>query len=431
MQIVTRSLGLIDGALRDDPEANRLFLEILSSRKNAELVLRAHERDRRPRPLHPGLRQDRRDDAVQHVPPLHRRRAPDPRDRHPRRDRARRGGGRAPAGERDLSRASRTGSCSMSPLFLHDIAKGRPEDHSIEGARLARKLCPRLGLSAAQTETVAWLVEHHLLMSDDGAVARPQRPQDHPRLRRGGAEPRAAEDAPHPHRLPTSGGGPRRLERLEGPAAPHPLLRDRAGAHRRPQPGEPRPARHRGARGAGRGARRLAEARARRLSRPPLPGLLAPRRPAADSSPMPNSSARPTARSGALATAIRTRDFEAVTEITVFAPDHPRLLSIIAGACTIAGANIVDAQIFTTTDGQALDIDLDLARVRRRRRRGAAGAEGRRPDRAGARGLAPHSRAGGAADQEEAALQGLQPRDPDQRRQCAVEPLHRGRSLGP
>ena len=57
----------------------------------------------------------------------------------------------------------------------------------------------------------------------------------------------------------------------------------------------------------------------------------------------------------ALATAIRTRDFEAVTEITVFAPDHPRLLSIIAGACTIAGANIVDAQVYTTTDGQALD----------------------------------------------------------------------------
>ena len=39
----------------------------------------------------------------------------------------------------------------------------------------------------------------------------------------------------------------------------------------------------------------------------------------------------------------------------MLAPDHPRLLSIIAGACTVAGANIVDAQIFTTTDGRALD----------------------------------------------------------------------------
>ena len=40
-------------------------------------------------------------------------------------------------------------------LFLHDIAKGRIEDHSIAGARIARKLCPRLGLSEAQTETAA------------------------------------------------------------------------------------------------------------------------------------------------------------------------------------------------------------------------------------------------------------------------------------
>jgi [protein-PII] uridylyltransferase len=45
----------------------------------------------------------------------------------------------------------------------------------------------------------------------------------------------------------------------------------------------------------------------------------------------------------------------AVTELTVLAPDHPWLLSIIAGACAMAGANIVDAQIYTTTDGLALD----------------------------------------------------------------------------
>jgi len=44
-----------------------------------------------------------------------------------------------------------------------------------------------------------------------------------------------------------------------------------------------------------------------------------------------------------------------VTELTVLAPDHPWLLSIIAGACAMAGANIVDAQIYTTTDGRALD----------------------------------------------------------------------------
>src|SRR5215469_5811515 len=50
-------------------------------------------------------------------------------------------------------------------LFLHDIAKGRIEDHSIAGARIAREFCPRLGCTPAETETVAWLVEKHLVMS--------------------------------------------------------------------------------------------------------------------------------------------------------------------------------------------------------------------------------------------------------------------------
>ncbi|KIC46570.1 protein-PII uridylyltransferase [Ruegeria sp. ANG-S4] len=51
-------------------------------------------------------------------------------------------------------------------LLLHDIGKGRPEDHSILGAQIARKVAPRLGLSKADSETVEWLVRYHLLMSD-------------------------------------------------------------------------------------------------------------------------------------------------------------------------------------------------------------------------------------------------------------------------
>ncbi len=51
-------------------------------------------------------------------------------------------------------------------LFLHDIGKGRDEDHSIVGARIARRVAPRLGLNRADTETVEWLVRYHLLMSD-------------------------------------------------------------------------------------------------------------------------------------------------------------------------------------------------------------------------------------------------------------------------
>ena len=73
-----------------------------------------------------------------------------------------------------------------------------------------------------------------------------------------------------------------------------------------------------------------------------------------------------------LATMVRTHEFEAVTEIAVLAQDHPRLLSVIAGACAAAGANIVDAQIFATADGRALDTilisrEFDLDEDERRR----------------------------------------------------------------
>ena len=39
-------------------------------------------------------------------------------------------------------------------VLLHDIAKGRRGDHSVLGAEVAERLCPRLGLDAAQTLAV-------------------------------------------------------------------------------------------------------------------------------------------------------------------------------------------------------------------------------------------------------------------------------------
>ncbi|MEM7243518.1 MAG: [protein-PII] uridylyltransferase [Pseudomonadota bacterium] len=51
-------------------------------------------------------------------------------------------------------------------LLLHDIGKGLPEDHTTIGAKLAAEIAPLLGLDEAKVETVIWLVENHLVMSD-------------------------------------------------------------------------------------------------------------------------------------------------------------------------------------------------------------------------------------------------------------------------
>ena len=52
---------------------------------------------------------------------------------------------------------------------------------------------------------------------------------------------------------------------------------------------------------------------------------------------------------------IRVKAFEGITEVSFYTPDHPRLLSLIAGACTMAEASIIGAQIFSTRDGRAID----------------------------------------------------------------------------
>ncbi|MGQ0631722.1 MAG: [protein-PII] uridylyltransferase [Sporichthyaceae bacterium] len=50
--------------------------------------------------------------------------------------------------------------------LLHDIGKGWPGDHSVTGVTVVRDLAPRMGFAAADVDTLAALVTHHLLLPD-------------------------------------------------------------------------------------------------------------------------------------------------------------------------------------------------------------------------------------------------------------------------
>src|SRR5438270_5126430 len=164
LRAASLSLRLINQQLRDDPEANRLFLEILTSRKDPETALRrmneagvlgrfipdfgrvvaqmqydmyhVYTVDEHTlfaigilHKIESRLLQEELPLATQLMPTVVSRRA------------------------------------LYLAVLLHDIAKGRGGDHSEIGEQIALRLGPRLGLSAEETETVAWLVRWHLLMS--------------------------------------------------------------------------------------------------------------------------------------------------------------------------------------------------------------------------------------------------------------------------
>ncbi|HEV7285742.1 MAG TPA: [protein-PII] uridylyltransferase, partial [Kaistia sp.] len=164
MKEVTRSLKLIDGKLRDDPEANRLFLELLASRNQPETVIR---RMNEAGVLGRFVPDFGKVVAMMQFNMYHHYTV----DEHLIRSVGVLAEIDAGARSEEHPLANmvmptiQDRTALYVAMFLHDVAKGRPEDHSIAGARVARRLGPRLGLTPAQTETVAWLIEHHLLMS--------------------------------------------------------------------------------------------------------------------------------------------------------------------------------------------------------------------------------------------------------------------------
>jgi [protein-PII] uridylyltransferase len=375
LQLATRSLALIDGRMRDDPEANRLFVEVLTSRNQPEAVLRGMNETG---VLGKFIPEFGRIVSMMQFSMYHHYTV----DEH-----LIRAIGMLAEIERGDQAEAHPLASEIFPglkdrtvlyvaLFLHDIAKGRPEDHSLAGARVARKLAPRFGLTPAQTETVVWLVEFHLTMS---ITAQSRDLNDRKTILDFAAIVQSLERMKMLLILTIAdikAVGPGVWNGWKGQLLrtiyyeTEPVLtgghsqvsRDRRVAFAKEELAAALgewPERERAA--------YLARHYPAYWLRVDLPRKIAHAAfiRAAD------------AAGRTLATAVRTAAFEGVTEITVLAPDHPRLLSIIAGACTIAGGNIVDAQIYTTIDGQALDsisigreFDDDADEERRARRVG-------------------------------------------------------------
>jgi [protein-PII] uridylyltransferase len=354
MRLVTRSLKLIDKELRENEEANRLFFEILTS-ENAEIVLR---RMNEAGVLGRFVPEFGRVVAMMQFNMYHHYTV----DEHLLRCigvLADIESGTASdefplATELMRSIQPEHRSLLYVALFLHDIAKGRLEDHSIAGARVARRFCPRLGLSAVETEIVSWLVEHHLVMS---TVAQ-------------------SRDLSDRKTIENFAGVVQSLERMK-------LLAVLTTADiRAVGPGvwngwkaqlirtlyyETEPVLTGGFSEVNR-AKRVSMAQAEfraefnEWPQAELDAYVARHYPAywlKVDLPKKIEHARfvraAEAEGKTLATEVGFDTARGVTELTVLAPDHPRLLSILAGACATAGANIVDAQIYTTTDGLALD----------------------------------------------------------------------------
>ncbi|MCC7272250.1 MAG: [protein-PII] uridylyltransferase [Alphaproteobacteria bacterium] len=350
---VTRDLRLVDDRLRRDKEANRLFLEVLASRKDPEHVLRRMSEAGLFGRFVPdfGRVVAQMQYDMYHVYTvdehtifalgiLSRIERGELKEDHP------------VASEVMPMVASRR--ALYVALLLHDIAKGRGGDHSILGAEIAVRLGPRLGLTPEETETVAWLVRWHLLMSNTA-------------FKRDIDDPKTIAD------FVAEVQSPERLKlllvltvadiRAVGPKVWNnwkaTLLRELY--HRAAEELS-------GGIGAVPRAARLAAAKARLRAAlkewddDTFANFAEIIYPAYWLGLDPETQARHArivraAEREARALTVDTRvdPARAVTDVTIYTADHPGLFSRIAGALALAGANIVDARIHTLASGMALD----------------------------------------------------------------------------
>ncbi len=351
---ITRSLDLITDEIKFDPEANRLFLGILCSRRDPERALRRMNEAGVFGRFVPefgrvvGLMQfnmyhhytvdEHLIRAVGNVAEIERGAL---KKEHPLAS--------------DIVKRIKSREVLYCAMLLHDIAKGLPGDHSDVGAEIAHNLCPRWGLSAEDTAAVAWLAKYHLTMSDTAQ-------------RRDISDPKTVRDfvdlvqTPEMLRLllvltvaDIRAVGPGVWNGWKGQ-----LLRElyyEAEAVMSGGDGAPaRAARVDEAKQAL--VKRIADlpvaARERALSRHYDAYWLA-----FDDATHERHARLMTeadAKGDLLALAADSNAFRAVSEIALYTPDHPGLFSQLAGAISVSGGTIVDAKAFTTTDGFALDV---------------------------------------------------------------------------
>jgi len=353
LRLITQNLRLINTTLRENPEANRLFLEILTSRKDPEIALRRMNEagvfGRFVPDFGRVVAQMQYDMYHVHTVDEHtlfaigilsRIEKGEFKDEHP------------------LSTAVVGTVVSRRALYLavllHDIAKGRGGDHSVLGEEVALKLCPRLGLTSEETEQVAWLVRWHLLMSNTAFkrdIDDPKTIQDF------------VEQVQSPERLKLllvltvadiRAVGPKTWNGWKAA-----LLRELySRAVDVMSGGLVAEARDRRIAAAQDAARQLLP----EFSPEDFANFVARGYPfywlsfdAATHARHARLMREAERLAAPLTVDKRVDSARAVTEITLYTADHPGLFSRIAGALAISGANIVDARIMTMANGMALD----------------------------------------------------------------------------
>ena len=353
MRAAARDARLIDGNVRADPKANALFLDVLTSPRNPETVLRwmneAGVFGRFIPDFGRVVAQMQFDMYHHYTVDEHSIRAIGLLARIERGDLKE---------EHKLATALFKLIASRRALYvavlLHDIAKGRGGDHSELGAEVALALCPRLGLTDAETETVAWLVRWHLLMS---ATA----------FKRDLADPKTVQD--FVERVKS-------LERLRllfmltvvdiravGPGTwnswKSQLLRELfdAGEEMLRLGHKQKGRKERISATQADLSARLGwdESRFARFTwrLPDSYWLAEPIEVMERNAHFLDTADRHPERSGHVETLIQ--ETRGATLVSVYAKDQPGLFYRVAGAISLAGGNIIDARIHTTNDGMALD----------------------------------------------------------------------------